>query len=70
MASVTLDQLLDERARELYWEGWRRNDMIRFGKYLTPWVEKAQSEERRLLFPIPNRSLAANPNLVQNEGYN
>jgi hypothetical protein len=69
MASVTLDQLLDERARELYWEGWRRNDLIRFGKYLTPRVEKAQSEERRLLFPIPNRSLAANPNLVQNPGY-
>jgi hypothetical protein len=69
LTTITLPQLLDERARELYWEGWRRNDLIRFGEYLTPRVEKAQSEERRLLFPIPNRSLAANPNLVQNPGY-
>jgi hypothetical protein len=69
LASINLDQLLDERARELYYEGWRRNDMIRFGKFLGTWQEKAASGPERLIFPIPNRSLAANPNLTQNPGY-
>lgn len=69
LGSVNLDQLLDERGRELYWEGWRRNDLIRFGKFLNAWQEKAASDEKRLLFPIPARSLAANPNLTQNPGY-
>jgi hypothetical protein len=36
LASATLDNLLEERGRELYWEGWRRNDLIRFGKFLQP----------------------------------
>lgn len=69
LAAVTLDNLLDERAREFYWEGHRRNDLIRFSKFLVPWQEKAQSEAKRLIFPIPNRSLASNPNLTQNPGY-
>ena len=69
LASLTLDNLIDERGRELYWEGWRRNDLIRFGKYLAAWQEKPASTSERLLFPIPARSLAANPNLVQNPGY-
>ncbi len=69
LGSVNLDQLLDERGRELYYEGWRRNDMIRFGKFLGTWQEKAASGPERLIFPIPNRSLAANPNLTQNPGY-
>lgn len=66
---VTLDNLLDELGREFYWENHRRTDLIRFGKFLQPWQEKSQSDPKRLLFPIPNRSLAANPNLVQNPGY-
>lgn len=69
LASVNLDQLLDERGREFYWEGWRRNDLIRFGKFLQAWQEKPASDPKRLLFPIPARSLAANPNLKQNTGY-
>ncbi len=69
IASVTLDQLIDERGREFYWEGWRRQDLIRFGKFLQAWEEKAESDPRRLLFPIPARSLAANPSLAQNPGY-
>ncbi len=69
LTSLTLDNLIDERGRELYWEGWRRNDLIRFGKYLAAWQEKAASGAERLLFPIPARSLAANPNMVQNPGY-
>ena len=69
LGSLTLDNLLDERGRELYWEGWRRQDLIRFGKFLNAWQEKAASDPKRLIFPIPSRSLAANPNLVQNPGY-
>lgn len=69
LGSVTLDQLLDERGRELYWEGWRRQDLIRFGKFLQPWSEKPASDPKALLFPIPASSLAANPTLTQNPGY-
>lgn len=70
IAVVTMDALLDERGRELYWEGWRRNDLIRFGKFLTPFQEKpTASGPERLLFPIPNEQLAVNPNLTQNPGY-
>ncbi len=69
LTSLSLDNLLDERGRELYWEGWRRNDLIRFGKFLGAWQEKPVSGPERLIFPIPSRSLAANPNLVQNPGY-
>jgi hypothetical protein len=69
LAALTLDNVLDERGRELYWEGWRRNDLVRFGKFLNAWQEKPASGTQRLLFPIPARSLAANPNLVQNTGY-
>lgn len=68
--SLTLDNLLDERARELYWEGWRRQDLIRFGKFLEPWQEKAaDSDPRTLVYPIPSQQIAVNPNLVQNPGY-
>ena len=69
LGAITLDGLLDERGRELYWEGWRRQDMIRFGKYLGAWQEKTASGPERLLFPIPNEQLAVNPNLKQNAGY-
>jgi hypothetical protein len=67
--SLTLDNLLDERSRELYWEGWRRNDLVRFGKFLGAWTEKPASGEERLLFAIPSEQLAVNPNLSQNPGY-
>jgi starch-binding outer membrane protein, SusD/RagB family len=70
LASVSLDQLLDERGRELYLESWRRQDMVRFSKYLAPFQEKNyQSDNKYVLFPIPNRFLAVNPNLKQNPGY-
>lgn len=65
----SMDDLLNERGRELYWEAWRRNDLIRFGKYLAAWQEKAASDPKRLLFPIPSEQLAVNPNLTQNPGY-
>lgn len=69
LASLTEDSMLDERGRELYWEGWRRQDLIRFGKYLDTWQEKSADDPRNLLFPIPSSQLAVNPNLVQNPGY-
>ncbi len=69
LATLTLDNLLDERGRELYLENVRRNDLIRFGKFLTPWQEKPVDDKKYLLFTIPNPQLAANPNLKQNPGY-
>jgi hypothetical protein len=65
----TLDAIYAERGRELWWEGWRRNDMIRFGKFLEarelkPYV----SESKYLLYPIPADALF-NANLKQNPGY-
>lgn len=70
LASVNLDDLLDERGRELWWEGWRRQDLIRFGKFLLPFQEKNyNSDPRNLVFPIPNEQIAVNPNLEQNPGY-
>ena len=72
LGSVGEAELADERARELFVEGWRRNDMIRFGQFLRDWEFKGASEvgnTTRLLFPIPLPQLLANPNLVQNPGY-
>ena len=75
---LTLDLILDERARELYWECHRRTDLVRFGQftdgdYLWQWKggvqEGAKTESYRNIFPIPNADRAANPNLDQNPGY-
>ncbi len=65
----TLDGIYAERGRELWWEGWRRNDMIRFGKFLNSRELKSYtSDSKFLLFPIPAGALL-NPNLTQNPGY-
>ena len=72
LGTVTEQDLLDERARELYTEGWRRNDLIRFGQYTKDWDFKeadAVGNPERQLFPIPANQLILNPNLVQNPGY-
>ncbi|MCX2484756.1 RagB/SusD family nutrient uptake outer membrane protein [Pedobacter sp. MR2016-24] len=66
--SLTLDNLLDERGREFFWEGLRRQDLIRFGKFLVPWQEKPTDDPKYLVFPIPDNQLG-NTNLVQNPGY-
>jgi hypothetical protein len=77
-SELTLDFILDERARELYWEGHRRTDLIRFNKFTTAdylWQWKGNSPEGsavgsfRDLYPIPATQTAANPNLQQNTGY-
>ncbi|TLP82696.1 RagB/SusD family nutrient uptake outer membrane protein [Maribacter sp. ACAM166] len=72
LGTVTESDLLDERGREMYTEGYRRNDLIRFGQYLRGWEFKGDTEignSKRLLFPIPLPQLLANPSLVQNPGY-
>jgi hypothetical protein len=70
LASVSLAQLLDERAREFYWEGWRRQDLIRFGAFnAATQVRTRVSSPDRMLFPIPAQQIAVNPNLEQNPGY-
>jgi len=61
--------LLAERGRELYWEGVRRTDLIRFGVFQKAWAYKPASDAKYLVFPIPTQALAANPNLRQNPGY-
>lgn len=77
-SNLTLDFILDERARELAWEAHRRTDLIRFGKFTSAtylWPFKGGSkngkgvEEYRNLYPIPANDLIANPNLKQNTGY-
>jgi hypothetical protein len=67
--SIDLDKLIDERGREMYWEGWRREDLIRFGKFLNTWQLKPSDDPKYLLFPIPTSDLAVNKNLKQNDGY-
>lgn len=69
LATLTLESLLDERGRELYWEGHRRNDLIRFGKFLDARTSKPASDPKYLLYPIPVNQLAVNPNLQQHPGY-
>lgn len=77
--ALTLDWLLDERARELMLEGQRRTDLIRYGYYTSmsfPWPYKGGIKdgkvslpEWRTLFPINEADIEANPNLVPNPGY-
>lgn len=63
ISGVTLDELLDERGREMFWEGHRRQDLIRFGKFNDAWWEKSASTADRKIFPIPQWAIDANPNL-------
>jgi hypothetical protein len=75
---LTLDFILDERARELFFEAHRRTDLVRFkkltgGDYLWPWKGDVRggtaTPAYRDLFPIPSSDRAANPKLTQNTGY-
>ncbi|WKN40782.1 RagB/SusD family nutrient uptake outer membrane protein [Tunicatimonas pelagia] len=63
------DVILNERGYELYWEGHRRRDLIRFDRYNSAYTLKDQSPEFRQLFPIPQTAIDSDPNLEQNDGY-
>lgn len=71
--SATLDNILNERLLELVWEGWRRQDMIRFGTYDKQYDIHTPSEADKkgytTVFPIPEKAHELNPNLKQNPGY-
>lgn len=71
--SATLDNILNERLLELVWEGWRRQDMIRFGTYCKQYDIHTPSEADKkgytTVFPIPEKTHELNPNLKQNPGY-
>jgi starch-binding outer membrane protein, SusD/RagB family len=77
-SDLTLPFILDERGRELYWEGKRRTDLIRFGdftsgNYLWPFkggvADGTAVDSRYNLYPISATDMLSNPNLVQNPGY-
>ena len=71
LGSITanLDNVYAERARELWWEGHRRTDMVRWGTFLSSKeLKPAESDSKYLLFPIPADALI-NPNMNQNPGY-
>lgn len=68
-ATVTLDDILDERGRELYIEGWRRNDQVRFGTFTSPFPFMNNTDPSRNVYPVPANALTTNPNLQPTEGY-
>ena len=75
---LTLDNIIDERGRELYLEGFRRQDLVRFGLFTSDaylWEFKGgdpagkKVDDKFNLFCIPSDDLNANRNLTQNPGY-
>jgi hypothetical protein len=78
LASISLSDLIDERAREMQWEATRRTDLIRFGlfsgsSYVWPFkggdVAGVSIDPYLELYPIPTSDIILNPNLIQNPGY-
>ena len=73
LTEMNLDILFRERGFEFYWEHQRRTDMIRFGKYEDPLIEKTNNDVKRRLFPIPQTAIdgtsVVDGYLVQNESY-
>jgi hypothetical protein len=70
--AFALDSILNERGREFVWEGWRREDLIRFGHFGDKKQFKSfvDPDNHAQLLPIPQTAINANPNLTQNPGYN
>ena len=69
LTSVSLDDILKERGFELYWEGLRRQDLVRFGKFNEAWQEKPANDVKKALYPLPTSAVDVNENLKQNPGY-
>jgi hypothetical protein len=70
IGSLTMDELLEERGREFVFEGFRRQDLIRWNKFSTAsWWDHVPTDKTKELFPIPQRQRVLNPNLDQNDGY-
>ncbi len=68
--ALTADLLLAERGREMAFEGWRRSDLIRFGKFNVAWqFHDVDADTHVNLLPIPYAQKNSNPNLTQNPGY-
>lgn len=68
-ATLTMDELLNERGREFAYEMFRREDLIRFGHFGDAWWEKEATDAHYNIFPIPFDVVTANPALKQNPGY-
>ncbi len=70
-AKLTMDELLMERGREFIFEGFRRQDLIRFDKFVSTawWDHTPSNDKNKELLPIPNRQISLNPGLKQNTGY-
>ena len=72
---INLEVLLDERLLELCWEGWRRQDLIRFNRYESLFEGDAFDEKvdetdgHTIVYPIPAKVIELNPNIIQNPGY-
>lgn len=70
---ATLDNILEERLLELVWEGWRRQDLIRFGKFTGAYDLRTplqgESSGYTSVFPIPQKCIDLNSELIQNKGY-
>ena len=70
---ATLDNILEERLLELVWEGWRRQDLIRFGKFTEAYDLRTplqgESSSYTTVFPIPQKCIDLNKELEQNKGY-
>lgn len=70
LGAVTLDDIYLERCREMSWECWHRNDMIRFGHFEDSYgLKKTNADTYRRIYPIPTVAFATNNKLVQNTGY-
>jgi hypothetical protein len=70
---ATMENILDERLMEFAWEGWRRNDLIRFGKFTRSYSDRPALENESsgytTVFPIPGNVLLYNQSMKQNPGY-
>lgn len=70
---ATLANILDERLLELMWEGWRRQDLVRFSRFSEAYDQRpklqSENDNHTIVFPIPDKALKLNKRLVQNPGY-